>query len=552
MPREETSIGRIPVNMEELVQRPRYRAFGRNLILLPQSPSSQHCDRVLDRVAATSLERPPIPEELDQFDTLINVAPNKPASASPDEDLRVQSIYTSGAGHGLVGLATLFPEFQKGLEHFQTLTGLLFPSRVAWNNGVVEEDRRGNRLPEGNQDLIEAWLGATEPKRVWSLTHLLSPRKQAKSLESLIYPDDRTHRLGIIGLGDIGTFVASMIRQKDRTATHINDIFIGGSRHSEKVTAQLLELQHINIEGVQQPNVHAVMPGEEDTFFRECDIILILMASDIPTPGVGSNIDVRSSQFTQNVRIVCELLDRAKAREYDGQILMGSDPVEQLTMAMYLGMKVMGWDINTHQFAGFGGMINRSRAKAVADQMGFNTFQKTGRTYGPHGKMVVAIPTHNGRFFNHREAELLSLSTGHSNYRIRAQGVKPYIGPSVLIADGVIEMLAGETNPKATHSRGTIYASPFLPGDDQGQLGAFFGARAQYIPTPGVWTPRVDQPYLEQVMAVLRRAHQWTSITSHHPESLEHDPFTDGQNSHPAFHPFMMEEWMKLVMQKTE
>ena len=53
-------------------------------------------------------------------------------------------------------------------------------------------------------------------------------------------------------------------------------------------------------------------------------------------------------------------------------------------------------------------------------------------------------------------------------------------------------------------------------------------------------------------MTVLRRAHQWTSITSHHPDSLEHDPFTDGQASHPAFHPNMMEQWMELIMQRED
>src|SRR3989344_8501265 len=221
-------------NIERATNTRRWRAVDRNLIVLPLTQATDHCERVLDRLCATRLTRPPILEELEKFNSIIVVDQNVPGK---DEHLRVQSLWFT-KDNPLINLATVFPDLRPGVSHFQTLRGLLWPAQTKLKPELIIEDKNS----------LEAWLKAISPHRVWSLSNLLSPRKQAKTIEALIRPESRTHRLGIFGIGDIGSIVSAIIRSEDIASSAISDIFIGGSRQSEKIEAQVLELDHINIE----------------------------------------------------------------------------------------------------------------------------------------------------------------------------------------------------------------------------------------------------------------------------------------------------------------
>jgi len=513
-------------NIEHEISSMRWFQVNDHLIVMPPNPPSDHSDRVLTRTGAAALDHAPSPSELDNYSSII-VLEN--GTSEPGDDLRVQSLWRGNSGGENMG--ALFPTLRPVINHFQTLQGLLYPSTVE-----LSQERLSNRSPE-----VTEWLRAVTPQRVWCLSNLLSPRKQAKSLEALLRPETNTHRLGIWGIGDIGTIVASHIRELDIADSHISEIYIGGSRESKKVETQVMELRDINLEGVHQPVVHGILPGEESRFFRECDMILIIAASDVPTPD-RKDIDVRMAQFESNSKLLENFIMSAALTEYDGQILIGSDPVEQLTMKLYLEMKKREIDVNTHQLVGYGGMINRSRAKAMADEQGITSFQESGRTFGPHGNLVLAFPTHNPEQYDAKQAERLSFLTGHRNYYARERGSKPHVGPAVLIAHGIKEMNSG----------GIIYASPFLPSNKVGHNGSFFGTRVQYDPFPGSWKPKVEQPFLSQIMAVLDFTHEWVEQTSYFPQAMQNDPFSFTRNpeDHPAFHPYVMERWFELFADK--
>lgn len=502
----------------------------RYLVVTPQKQEEQEVDytgKVLSRLGAEMLERTPNPEEFSQFESIITTELSKPDF---EEELKVRSFWSSSLGWPNMG--AIFPELREGLKRFETLEGVLYPSSLELDSEFRVK----------SSDILETWLRAIDGKQTWCLTRLLSSRKQAHFTEQLIRPETHTHRLGVYGLGDIGKYVASILRALDTSESGLNALYLGGTIAEGGVTGETEDVRQLHLEGVQQPVISLVEPGNEEIFFNECDAIIILTAASIESPGEGNGEDVRSKQYEGNVKIIKEFIEQANRVEYDGQILIGSDPVEQLTMAAFRSLRERGVDVNNHQLAGFGGMTNRSRAKHFADVMGISCFKDTGRVFGPHGKMAVVVPTHDPRYFNFAQAEDLSLRTGHGNYDVRKKGVKPYLTPAVLIAEGIKQMFSNAGGD----SHKILYASPFLPSNKSGQKGAFFGTRVKYNNNVGVWTPRVDQPSLPQIIDILQRAHEYTERTSDNPGALKIDPFGENEH-HPAFHPSILEAWFDRI-----
>ncbi|MBM3282696.1 hypothetical protein FJY90_00445 [Candidatus Gottesmanbacteria bacterium] len=513
------------VDFEQAVKSNRWIEAAGNLIVFPQDALIEPCSEVLDGFDARKLERPPTADEIDYYKSVIVIDGGIPKE---DEDLRVQSLWLGNGPWANVGI--VFPDLRSNLTHFQTLQGVLYPKRVDF-----PKDLRAN-----SQGEIESWLQALATRRVICLTHLLPDRRRAHTLEQLIRPDSLTHRLGIWGIGDIGRNVAVAIRSQDIADSGVSTLLIGGSRDDENVDALYEELQQINIEGIHQPEVRTVKKGEEDRYFKECDLILILVAANIPSPETGSNIDVRAIQYQDNLELLRQFIANAPIK-FDGQILIGTDPIEQLIWAIYKEAKKRGLGWNTHQFAGFGGMINRSRALKEAYELGVgHLFIKSGRTFGPHGKMALAFHTHTAKHYNIRAAEELSRATAMANYVIRAKGEKPFFGPAALVAQGIRQM----RYPNEGRKSGVLYASPFLPADQPNEFGAFFGCRVRFLPGASAFTPSVEQPYLQQIMDILIRCHRFVRVTSLIPGALQVDPYDFvGPDEHIAFHPHGMKEW---------
>ncbi|WP_300754733.1 lactate dehydrogenase [uncultured Oscillibacter sp.] len=214
------------------------------------------------------------------------------------------------------------------------------------------------------------------------------------------------------------------------------------------------------------PEVEAV--GPEGLF--GCDVFLFAAAKAIPP--VGSAVeDVRMAQLEANRPLAESFARQAREAGFRGLFIVLSDPVDPLCRAVWRASNTgPGGELDylgllPEQIQGFGlGVMNARAAYFARRDPRFASFLTQGRTFGPHGKGLVAANSVE-RYDDALSRELTRL-TLEANLRVRDLGFKPYVAPAV--SSGAMQLLLA--------LRGEWHCSSVPLG------GVWFGCKNRFTP----------------------------------------------------------------------
>ena len=187
------------------------------------------------------------------------------------------------------------------------------------------------------------------------------------------------------------------------------------------------------------PEVEAVSP---ERLFN-CDVFIFAATKAIPPVGSGVR-DVRMAQLEANRPLAESFARQARAAGFRGLFIVLSDPVDPLCRAVWRASN-LGPDgkpdhlgLLPEQVQGFGlGVMNARAAYFAKRDPRFASFLTEGRTFGPHGKGLVAA--NSIRHYDDELSRELTRLTLEANLRIRDLGFKPYAAPAV--ASGAMQLL---------------------------------------------------------------------------------------------------------------
>lgn len=187
------------------------------------------------------------------------------------------------------------------------------------------------------------------------------------------------------------------------------------------------------------PEVEAV---SQDALFH-CDVFIFAAAKAVPPVGSGAE-DVRMAQLEANRPLAASFARQAREAHFHGLFIVLSDPVDPLCQAVWRASNT-GPDGETdhmgllpEQVQGFGLGVMTARAAYYAKQdPRFRSFLTEGRTFGPHGKGLVAANSIH-HYDGPLSQELTRLAL-EANLRIRELGFKPYVAPAV--SSGAMQLL---------------------------------------------------------------------------------------------------------------
>ncbi|WP_325228489.1 lactate dehydrogenase, partial [Oscillibacter sp.] len=214
------------------------------------------------------------------------------------------------------------------------------------------------------------------------------------------------------------------------------------------------------------PEAEAV--SSENLF--DCDVFVFAAAKAVPAVGGGVE-DVRMAQLEANRPLAESFARRAREAGFRGLFIVLSDPVDPLCRAAWRASN-LGPDgeldhrgLLPEQVQGFGlGVMNARAAYFAKEDPRFAAFLTGGRTFGPHGKGLVAADSIE-RYDDALSQELTRL-TLEANLRIRDLGFKPYVAPAV--SSGAMQLLLT--------LRGEWHCSSVPLG------GIWFGCRNRFTP----------------------------------------------------------------------
>ena len=187
------------------------------------------------------------------------------------------------------------------------------------------------------------------------------------------------------------------------------------------------------------PEVEAVSP--ERLF--DCDVFMFAATKAIPAVGSGVQ-DVRMAQLEANRPLAESFARQARAAGFRGLFIVLSDPVDPLCRAVWRASN-LGPDgkpdhlgLLPEQVQGFGLGVMSARAAYFAKRdPRFASYFTEGRTFGPHGKGLVAA--NSVEHYDDALSRELTRLTLEANLRIRDLGFKPYAAPAV--ASGAMQLL---------------------------------------------------------------------------------------------------------------
>lgn len=224
------------------------------------------------------------------------------------------------------------------------------------------------------------------------------------------------------------------------------------------------------------PEVEAV--SAENLF--DCDVFIFAAARAIPPVDSGVR-DVRMAQLEANRPLVESFARQARESDFRGLFMVLSDPVDPLCRAAWRasntgpdGLDHMG--LLPEQVRGFGlGVMNARAASFAKQDPRFSSFLTEGRTFGPHGKGLVAA--NSVQNYNDALSQELTRLTLEANLRVRDLGFKPYVAPAV--SSGAMQLLLA--------LRGEWHCASVPMG------GVWFGCRSRFTPQ-GLELETLDLP----------------------------------------------------------
>ena len=247
-------------------------------------------------------------------------------------------------------------------------------------------------------------------------------------------------RAVLVGLGDVGGTLLTALKLLGREFSELA-IFDPNEALCRRYEIELNQV--LSADGTPLPRV-TICPPER---LFDCDVFLFTASRGVPPVGSGVQ-DVRMAQFARNREMLDGYAARARAENFGGLFCQISDPVDQLSRAVFLRSnrnaagEFDAAGLLPEQVRGFGLGVMAARAAYYAEREKIDFTR--GRVYGPHGADLVVAndPTHYDAAISERLTEL----TVTANLRVRELGFKPYIAPALSsAAASILRLLRGET-----------------------------------------------------------------------------------------------------------
>ena len=251
-------------------------------------------------------------------------------------------------------------------------------------------------------------------------------------------PKPGKKRLHLLAVGDVGGILLTALKVLGGKTLSTIGICDLNEKTAARWTAEMGQISWPWEYGVL-PEVETILPEE----LFHCDIFVFAATRAVPPVGSGIK-DVRMAQLDANRPLVEHFARQARDKDFSGLFIVLSDPVDQLCQAAWRASN-QGPDGNfdylgllPEQIQGFGlGVMNARAAFFAKRDPRFSSFLTEGRTFGPHGKGLVAANS-----ITHYDDELsqeLTRLTLEANLRIRELGFKPYVAPAV--SSGAMQLL---------------------------------------------------------------------------------------------------------------
>jgi len=337
-------------------------------------------------------------------------------------------------------------------------------------------------VPVEGEPSLEPWLARDRPPRgsgpaaLWSRSKALVPGPEAKAewtylreapgldryLRAMAEPPRLNFTVGISGLGRVGGLAASALAAVSTAASRIDTLLLhdADGDNLERLAQELASVASWR-GGAPLPRIQTAGLPE---MMQRSDAFLFAAASAVPP--LGTQGDVRLTQFAPNRAALAGALEAASEAEFSGLFLMVSDPVEVLAQTAFHdsnavgGGAFQGHGLAPERVAGLalGVMWGRALAQAEARGQGERVAHR-GVPFGPHSQEVLIFDDPEAP-----DADLCRVMTEAArsgNYRIRELGFLPYIGPALSsIVLTLPDLLAGREVLASSFVDGVYFGAP--------------------------------------------------------------------------------------------
>lgn len=261
-------------------------------------------------------------------------------------------------------------------------------------------------------------------------------------------------RLNLVGLGDVGGTVLTGLKLLGTGLAEIG-VFDPDGKKCARYEAELNQILPVDDDG----NLPEVKIVSQNALF-DCGALLFTASRGVPPVG-DEQEDVRMVQYRANRDMLRAYAKQARDSGFCGLFLQISDPVDQLSRAVFLMSNQnesgeFDWKgLLPEQVRGFGLGVMRARANYCAAQNGIAT--KDVCAFGPHGNgLVVANAPDAG--YDDTFSKRLTEQTVRANLAIRKLGYKPYIAPGLSSAAiSILRMLHGQWHDAAVPMGGVYF-----------------------------------------------------------------------------------------------
>lgn len=276
------------------------------------------------------------------------------------------------------------------------------------------------------------------PESVWRRknrhwTYLPKAVGIEKYMQRLARPSSHSPKtIGISGLGRVGGTAVAVLSAMPVRLSGIGEILIHDcdAANQERWFCELGSIVSWR-RTTQHPRIRVC---GLDEMFSHCDAFLFSAAKSVPP--LGSEGDVRLTQFAPNREILDDEIKIARNVGYSGLFFVVSDPVECLAQAAFHDSNVdasgrfIGQGLAPERIAGLalGVMWGRAVAAARGSKREF-AFESNGVPFGPHSTevMIMDDPTNPDL----KLSQMVTEAARHGNYHLRKLGFLPYLGPAI-------------------------------------------------------------------------------------------------------------------------
>ena len=303
---------------------------------------------------------------------------------------------------------------------------------------------------EANMDELEYWVrehGASVVNTTFSRWFSVLTAYFARTKEGLC--------ANLVGLGNVGGTTALGLKLLG-TDLSIIGLYDRDENQCLRYEAELNQVLPVR-DGEPLPIVRIVK--EEDLF--DCDALLFTAARAVPEVGAENGLDVRMMQYEANRELLRPYAKRARESGFVGLFCQISDPVDQLSRAVFLmsNQNEQGefdWNgLLPEQVRGFGLGVMHARAEYYARTEGVSP--ESLRVYGPHGNGLVIANAPNAGY-DAALSRTLTHKAETANLFVRSLGYKPYLAPGLSSAAvSVLRAMWGEWHDAAVPLGGVYF-----------------------------------------------------------------------------------------------